>query len=73
MAQTGIGNFESDQLRALVIALTNCIGRIHAKADPAFRGEVLASIDEMHKELQTSGRVPREVLDAIARYRELLI
>ncbi len=73
MAQAGITKFDAEQLRALVIGLTNCVGRIFAKADPAFRGEVLASIDVMYQELQASGRVPDEALEAIARYRSLLV
>ncbi len=63
---------DPDQFKLVVAALAGCLGNILSKADPAFRPEILASIDQMLSQLRTSGAATEETLNAVARFRQLV-
>jgi len=64
--------FSAVELRLMVAALSQCIGEILNKADPAFRPEILASFDAMAMRLKESGGIGADALAAIARFRQLV-
>jgi hypothetical protein len=72
-AEWGLPHLTTDQLRALVIALTNCLGHLYVEADPTFQKRILNNLDDMRTELKNSARVPEEILESIVRFRELLV
>lgn len=62
-----------DQLRLVIAALAGCLGDILAKADPTFRPEIIASVDQMLSGLKASGGASEETLHAVERFRRLVL
>ena len=63
---------DPDQLRLVVAALAGCLADILRKADPTFRPEILASIDQMLSGMRASGTASSDTLHAVARFRQLV-